>query len=333
MNRRRFLRNAGAAGLAGAGLIGASGTASAGSPYELPTDLHGSFTHGNASSDQSATFRCLVPDTYLDLPFDGYIEHEYDHSDAVLDELVSQSAWLEGVTVHFYEYSYGWFEDYDGHTGIGEVSDAVFQPTLDTLDDALNSTWFSDNATYVWDVGEVHQDETDDWDGSPGSEHHDGPRTDPANSSDTFYPTVADDVSGDGHSNDYAHARVRIGDFMIGRVTSMLIHTLIRSRDDGHWNTFDDPPGTDIYDPDRDWELAEGVFVEDGGIIGSDVYTTSAAGKTTVTAMEDIFDSSFCRGDDPGSDDWVGPSRSDGMAEEVSFCTSDMVSQAVQYFD
>ncbi|UTF56028.1 hypothetical protein [Natronosalvus rutilus] len=329
MERRNFLRKTAAVStLAGAGLIGTTGNATASkSPYDLDVNLHTKYVDaGDTSHDSSATFRVMIPESHLGdyTPFDEFIDAEADHCQKVISDLVSKSNYLMGATAYFYEYDGGWFEDYDGHTGWGDNSYAIYEPTLDVLDDALNTTSLGDNVTYVWDVGDVHQNQMSDWEGSGSDEHHDGPRTDPAMSSSRWHPIIADKVAGDQHSNDYAHARVRIADYCVGRLTSMLVHTLIRCRDDGHWQTVNTPPGTDIYDTDRDWELAEGIHN------GNDNYVTSAGGKKTLTAMEDVFASSFCRGDSP-SGDWSPDSGP--LGDYVSYCTSDMVSQAVSYFE
>lgn len=303
--------------IAGAGLIGASGSASASSPYEITIDHWDEKWIGDSNDDTYPWFRYMVPASDPDTTK----QTEFDKAVAAFQELYDQSLSFPGALIQFHEYEYGWFEDYDGNTGWGETSYAAYEPTLDILDDALNSHEpnYLDDATYIWNVKDVHQNETSDWDN--GAEHYDIPYTDPAVSSSVYHPTIADDVTGDGHGHDYAHVRVRSPNINSGRMTHGAMVSLSRTRDGGYWYSTDSPP-TSVYDQQNEWHFGEAVNV------GSNNYATSMHGvPRNNTYLSETDSNGSCGGN-------LGSSYDTALEFDpsVTYCTSDIIASAINWF-
>lgn len=351
MQRRNFLK---ATGAAGAGLLATTGTASAWSydpdnpddePFPFEMSLQERQTFGDIDGKRVPHIRLMLPALHDDLDeywpeyedLNARREAEIKHAANVFEDLVNKSSYLDGLVAEHYKYNYSWFAERGEYTNDSweDAHPCIFEPELGLLSEALRSYGADDGYVYVWDVGEIHQNECDDWPGEPGSEHHDMALTDEALTSDRYYPNHPGSESADTDwlLHDYAHVRVRIAPYTLGRLTSGALHALIRQRDDGAWGSSDTPPGTDIYPTDYDWELADLTYVGESSQ-GSPIYKASGTGRVTISALDHIADSSFCVGDQPegsaADGDWIS---TDELADHVTYCTSDMVSQACKYFN
>lgn len=294
MQRRNFLK---AAGVTGAGLVATTGTVAAASMNITHID---EVNIGDGFADRGARFRMLRPEDRGE----AGAQASFDKARGILRDAYNKSSYLDGVYIQMYTFDAGFFGRYD---------DSLARE-LDKLDDAAADAGFTGNDYgLVWDCGDG-QYHSDDW----PSAHPTVPYTDPAYASSNWHPTYTDGTTGDGHHNDYPHLRVATPDPEPGRMGHAMVVSLTRTRDAWPWESADDPPC--LYNIDHEWEL--------GAVVDNGYYDATGHGSSLNDERLEITAQGSCSGDDLGSSYSAGSE----YVEEVTYCTSDTISDAIEWF-